>query len=311
MKKGNQALIIGTLFSSILGCGGSGEVKNDDACRNGDSSACSTTPGETPGPAPAPAPAPGPTPTPTPSPGPTPAPTPTPTPTPGPAPIELQGGYPTATLACAVETPMKFNRQYSFNYNGGVFRVTPQGGEEQIIIWQPSNKTTQQHSGSATFSASTVDGRQAWMTVTRAGEILGGGVHGTTPDSYLRCGVAKNQIAVVGTERVELRCRTGFVQDDRSVRYDSAESVLISYDFSQYPYVSMSAPPYIPNTFSYGGESSSQVFREEFNDRPAENYFYGNANGYSILVQDGKPVGFKGSGGTRPARVIPLECGGF
>ena len=240
-----------------------------------------------------------------------PTPPPSGAPSPAPSPIALQGGYPTANLECATGTPMKLNRRYSYNYNGGVFRFVPEGGEQRTVIWEISNLSTQQHSGSATFSAPTTDGRQAWMTVSRAGNVIGGGVHGATVDSYFRCGVATNGIERAGLERTELRCRTGFVEDDRSVTYTPQQSVLITYDFSQYPYVSMTAPPYINTTVEYGGPSSSLVLSTEFNGQPAEDYFYGNGTGYSTIVQNGKPVAFRKSPGNTPMRIISLECGGF
>ncbi len=212
---------------------------------------------------------------------------------------------------------MKFERPYSFNYNGGVFRFTPEGETEQIVIWETANLTTQQHSSSATFSAPTTDGRQAWMTVNTDGAIIGGGVHGSTQDSYLRCGAARNGVPVVGVEQVSIPCRTGvFVMEDGQVglpgtpQYTQQTPVTIRYDFSKYPYVSISAQPYITEEFSFGGPASNQIFDATFNGRPAKNYFYGNALGFSILVQDGKPVGFS-EARPSPVTVINLECGTF
>ncbi len=327
MRKGNQLLTISSIALLLYGCGGSSGNDEGDGgsggggsppsppivdsqvlCSNyryqedaqnnysaeldpdGDGIACNELPKRDPV-------------------GPTPPPSDTPSPTP--APIALQGGYPTASLECAADTPMRLNRPYAFNYNGGVFRFTPAGGEQRTVIWELSNLSTQQHVGSATFSAPTTEGKQAWMTVSRAGDVIGGGVHGVTADSYFRCGVAKEGVELVGLERTELRCRTGFVEDDRSVTYTPQQSVLITYDFSQYPYVSMTAPPYINQTNEFGDPSSSLILSAEFDGRPAEDYFYGNGTGYSTIVQNGKPVAFKSVPGNTPMRVIPLECGGF
>lgn len=241
--------------------------------------------------------------------------TPTPAPAPAPSSSGLQSGYATANLSCAVGTPMRFARTTAVNYNGGVFRLTPEGGTEEVIVWQTANVTGQRHASSTTFSGPTQDMRGAWLTVSDAGEILGGGIHnGMTTKEVIRCGGAKDGVDVIGEQRVTLQCRDGvFIRDDGTVgfpgkpQYREQEPVTIVYDFTDFPYTSLAAPPYVVNSFPFGTPSSSLILDTTFNGKPADNFFLGQATGFSFIVQNGIPVAFR-QATSSPATVINLEC---
>jgi len=177
---------------------------------------------------------------------------------------------------------MKLARQWDVNYNGGVVRFTPIGEQEQVVIWQTSNMTSQQHSSSATFSATTSDGRQAWLNVGNDGKVKGAGYHGATPDSYLRCGDAQNNVQSSGLESKLLSCRNGVALDDDGnpnpggpIEY-TFESWQIDYDFSVYPYksiVNVTRPE-----FSFGDytQNFSVDSNSEFGGAPATAVFPGS-----------------------------------
>ncbi|MFK7964755.1 MAG: hypothetical protein AB8C46_12400 [Burkholderiaceae bacterium] len=213
---------------------------------------------------------------------------------------------------------MKFQRAWDMNYNGGVIRFTPEGESEQLVIWETANMTTQQHSGSATFSAPTVDGRQAWMTISTDGQIIGGGVHGNTQESYLRCGVARNGVATVGIEELTWQCRSGIYRDEDgnaslpgTPRYTPETPVTIKFDFSVYPFKSIQAEPYIPETFGYDDLYARSNDDTVIDGRAANQYFYRSSSGsWSLIIQDGELVLLKELRPS-PAVVIDTECGKF
>lgn len=171
---------------------------------------------------PVPEPAPVPIPVPAP-PEPAPAPEPpvsAPAPT-GRPPIALAGGYAETHLSGSRGDPLYWSRDYALEYNGGVIRIRARPslkGEaaaypedlppEEILIWQVSDMVTQQHQDAATFSAPTTDGRQAWLTVHRNGAVIGGGYHGTTPDSYLKLGDPQRDAPDAPVEVRALDCQS-------------------------------------------------------------------------------------------------------
>jgi hypothetical protein len=234
--------------------------------------------------------------------------------------LAIQGGYPTVQLDCAVGTPMKFERPWTVNYNGGTIRLTPQGESEQVAIWEVSNITTQQHSGSATFSAPTTDGRQAWLTVSNAGQIIGGGVHGKTSDSYVRCGVARDGVAYSGIESVRLSCKSGYYltpdgqitsptnQPNTLVVFDS-DPVTIRYDVTKWPFVRIESSTASYPSISFAPDNPS-IFIGRFDSiggRPATVIYLsgGSPFGPTYYLQDGRIIGYV----ERTIRAYPPNCG--
>ncbi len=108
-----------------------------------------------------------------------------------------------------------WRRPWSIRYNGAVLHFKPlppwdgaPAEDEQTLIWQVSNLVTQQHQDAATFSAPTTDGRVAWLTVYRDGRVIGGGYHGTTPESYLRLGNPEQDAPIAAPQTATLNCRS-------------------------------------------------------------------------------------------------------
>jgi len=234
--------------------------------------------------------------------------------------LALLGGYPTTTLKCAVGTPMKFERDYSMNYNGGTLRFTPSGEAEQVVIWQTSNITTQQHAGSATFSGPTTDGRQAWLTLSNEGAIIGGGVHGATPDSYVRCGVARTGVAYSGREQVTLECRAGvYVKPDGTPTSANdvpntlvptyMPPVTIDFDVSTWPFVRIESKSVnFPNLVVVPAPPPQFVqFDYPLGGRPAMAiYLSGSVPDSPVyFIQDGRVVGYV----ERTRRTYAPNCG--
>ncbi len=115
---------------------------------------------------------------------------------------------------------MRYAHNWTIAYNGGVLRFTPEGQALQLVVWQTANLVTQQHNDAATFSAPTTDGRIAWLTIDRTGSIIGGGYHGATADTYVRCGVAMNGAAFVTPPPAiaQMRCQSGYMEFDNTGR---------------------------------------------------------------------------------------------
>lgn len=177
----------------------------------------------------------------------TPVPSPTPVAAPVAAPgappaadIRIGGGYPTVATTCAAGTPMVWARPWTLNYNGGVLRFTPVGEVEQIVILETSNGTTQQHENGATFSAPTNDGRQGWFSIDRSGTLIGGGFHGATPDSYLRCGAAMDGVAAIGPVDYRVVCQGG-TNINGEITPGRVDIGLVRVDASRYPWRTLSA----------------------------------------------------------------------
>lgn len=216
---------------------------------------------------------------------------------------------------------MKWERPYSVNYNGGVLRLTPNGEAEQTIVWQTASASAQQHSGGATFSAPTADGRTSWITVSSAGALIGAGVHGATPDSYTQCGVAQDGQVRSGSEKAYLRCRAGIFKfpdgsvglgPDATIEWTYSD-MSITYDFSVWPFKSIMATS---NTTTPNVSLTSQqnpptiIAGPTVNGRSTLAFSVGSGLGPNFVIQDRKIIQYVYKT-TAPAVVVDKQCGTF
>ena len=176
---------------------------------------------------------------------------PTPPPPPEPTPLTLAGGYPETTLTGARGDPLYWSRSYAVHYNGGVIRIQALpslgGGDsgfqealpaEEVLIWEMSELVTQQHQDAATFSAPTSDGRQAWLTVHRDGNIIGGGYHRTESTSYLRLGNPAQDAGPAAIEDRDFHCESSAPLGYPAL--PAPHGVRVRHDRTTYPWTSMS-----------------------------------------------------------------------
>ncbi len=218
---------------------------------------------------------------------------------------------------------MKWERPYSINYNGGVLRLTPNGEAEQTIVWQTANASTQQHSGGATFSAPTTDGRISWITVSSAGALIGAGVHGATSDprSYTQCGTAQDGQVRSGNETADLRCRAGLYKfPDGSVGLGPEATIewtysdmSIAYDFSAWPFKSIAATSNTttPNVSLTPQQSPPTITAgPTVNGRATLAFSIGSGLGPNFVIQDRKIIQYVYKT-TAPAVVVDKQCGTF
>ena len=170
------------------------------------------------------------------------------------APSGLPGSFAPVTMNGARGNDGLFwLRQYSVGHANGVIRIQalPKAGQSQLteavpegetLVWKTWEMEVTPHQDATTYSAPTLDGRQAWLTIHHNGQVLGGGYHDLDkrPDSYLRLGNPEQDLGFAPVEEKQLTCwdyaPTGAPIEVRPEGYP----IVIRYDRRAYPWSSMS-----------------------------------------------------------------------
>ncbi len=166
-------------------------------------------------------------------------------------------------------------RQYTVQYLHGVIRIRalpkdpqPQLNEglpeEERLIWKTWLMEITPHQDATTYSAPTLDGRQAWLTVHGNGQIIGGGYHGTTSDSYLRLGNPEQDLGFAPVEERPVTC-WDYSPVGAPIEVDpDGYQALVRYDRRSYPWATVDVVQTGDRSLDFQTDPTGQVFQPWF-----------------------------------------------
>lgn len=166
---------------------------------------------------------------------PAPAPNAAPDPSPNAAAI-LAAGYADVQTDCSIDTPMRWSRPATIGYNGGVLRVAPNGEPERSIVLDTASARVDTAGGSTTARAPTAQGIDAWITIDTSGALTGAGTAGSTPATSVRCGSARDGVAVAAEETISLSCTRTDSTTPGGPTTSPTEPLVFRADFANFPW---------------------------------------------------------------------------
>lgn len=181
--------------------------------------------------------------------------------------------YPVTQLAGARGNDgLYWYRQYTVQYLNGVIRIRslPKDPQPQLVeevpedvslVWKTWQMEVIPHQDATTYSAPTLDGRQAWLTVHSNGQIIGGGYHGTTSDSYLRLGNPEQDLPFAAVEDYPVTC-WDYSPVGAPVEVDAdGYQATVRYDRSRYPWASITVIQTGDRALDFQADPNGQVFQ--------------------------------------------------
>lgn len=201
---------------------------------------------------------------------------------------------------------MYWERTWNVRYNGTASLSAAQiefqsaGVTPQSLSLPWTSFTQDAYPGGATFTGTTAEGKQAWITVTDADGLVGAGYKGSEAGDQLHCGVSRNGVDLVSAiTQTNLVC--GTYQGDANA-YPGGDWVL---DARGYPWTSLSSEGRmtVPVWEVSNGADGRTV---------SVNVYNGGENTGSIYhLRDGQLIGYESprsrSGG--PPQVCWLPAG--
>lgn len=117
--------------------------------------------------------------------------------------------------------------------------------EEEVLVWKTWEMEVIEHQDATTYAAPTLDGRRAWLTIHRNGQLLGGGYHDSdrTSDSFLRLGNPEQDLGFAPVEQRQLTC-WDYGPTGAPIPTDPAGyPVTVRHDRRHYPWTSIDVQP--------------------------------------------------------------------
>ena len=194
------------------------------------------------------------------------------------APSGLPGNFAPVTMNGARGNDGLFwLRQYSVGHAFGAIRIqalpkpaqpqlTEAVPEEEVLVWKTWEMEVIEHQDATTYSAPTLDGRQAWLTLHRSGQVIGGGYHDLDkrPDSYLRLGNPEQDLGFAPVEEKQLTCwdyaPTGAPIEIRPEGY----RITVSHDRSAYPWSSLRVQSADGGTADFDSDPSGSFWQPSY-----------------------------------------------